>query len=345
MSSSRLYIFNPDTDMALGSGCRNYTPPLPIQAFVARLCLLPALYAEPDSMLLLPRSMTRLRASDRAYYPIVRRKNIRLVKEEDLVNTSAEVCPWGWDETLMHRLQRIQGFEAEGVDMSSVCSARRRLSHRRLTIDIHRRLNALLSKSDIAMPEEFDSLDSLIRWAEAHPGCYLKSPWSSSGKGIFHLTDANRHLLPSWAKGVIAKQGSVMAEIGEERSLDFATEWVSEHGVVKFKGYSVFEVNDHGGYLGNILQSESELEQTVRRHAPSFTADHIAALQQVLTETIAADYEGPLGVDMLSTTDGRLNLCVEVNLRRTMGHVALDICRQGTTDTIFRPGEPVAFSV
>jgi hypothetical protein len=48
---------------------------------------------------------------------------------------------------------------------------------------------------------------------------------------------------------------------------------------------------------------------------------------------------------MLATTDGRLNLCVEVNLRRTMGHVALDISRQGTTDTIFRPGEPVAFSV
>ena len=47
------------------------------------------------------------------------------------------------------------------------------------------------------------------------------------------------------------------------------------------------------------------------------------------------------GVDMLVTIDGRLNPCVEVNLRNTMGHVALSLCKQGVIDEYFEPGKHV----
>ena len=50
----------------------------------------------------------------------------------------------------------------------------------------------------------------------------------------------------------------------------------------------------------------------------------------VLSQHIAARYEGPLGVDMMlvKTAQGiMLHPCIEVNLRRTMGYVALDVAR------------------
>ena len=37
----------------------------------------------------------------------------------------------------------------------------------------------------------------------------------------------------------------------------------------------------------------------------------------------AFSYVGPIGVDMLVGADGRINPCVELNWRMTMGHVAL----------------------
>ena len=49
-------------------------------------------------------------------------------------------------------------------------------------------------------------------------------------------------------------------------------------------------------------------------------------LLQLFAENLAGIYEGPLGVDMmLVNTENatKLHPCVEVNLRRTMGHVAL----------------------
>ena len=45
--------------------------------------------------------------------------------------------------------------------------------------------------------------------------------------------------------------------------------------------------------------------------------------QKILNEVIAPHYEGLFGVDLLVTADGRINPCVEINLRRTMGHATL----------------------
>jgi len=80
----KLYIFNPDTDMALGSNCRNYTPPINIQNFIRKLALLPALYAKNDSSILLPYGLNRFDACNLAYYDVVKSKNIKLVIDDDL---------------------------------------------------------------------------------------------------------------------------------------------------------------------------------------------------------------------------------------------------------------------
>jgi hypothetical protein len=40
------------------------------------------------------------------------------------------------------------------------------------------------------------------------------------------------------------------------------------------------------------------------------------------------NYVGPFGVDMMALPDGKVHPCVELNLRKTMGHVALNISKK-----------------
>lgn len=86
---------------------------------------------------------------------------------------------------------------------------------------------------------------------------------------------------------------------------------------------------DGGGYTGNTLAPQAALERVL-----AWQFDGLDILKQicsaVLSQHIAARYEGPLGVDMMlvKTAQGiMLHPCIEVNLRRTMGYVALDVAR------------------
>ena len=40
---------------------------------------------------------------------------------------------------------------------------------------------------------------------------------------------------------------------------------------------------------------------------------------EILSRIVGHDYEGPAGIDMLVTSKGEVNLCVEINFRMTMG--------------------------
>ena len=53
----------------------------------------------------------------------------------------------------------------------------------------------------------------------------------------------------------------------------------------------------------------------------------IADLTQLLSDQLVGRYTGPLGIDMMVVEHHgvKLHPCVEMNLRRTMGHVALSL--------------------
>ena len=61
----KLYVFNPDADMALGNNEENYMAPATIRRMAEDLALLPIWYARPGSGVLAPsdRKSTRLNSS------------------------------------------------------------------------------------------------------------------------------------------------------------------------------------------------------------------------------------------------------------------------------------------
>lgn len=156
----------------------------------------------------------------------------------------------------------------------------------------------------------------------------FKQPWSGSGRGLMPahdglFTEKNE----AWLQRTLRTQGYVMAEPAYAKRMDLAMEfWRQRDGRIHYEGLSLFMTTAGGVYAGNIVDTEDNKR---KRLAPHVSLTLIDDLKDLLAEELEAlpstFYEGPIGVDMLITSDGRLQPCIEINFRMTMGWLALNI--------------------
>ncbi len=133
--------------------------------------------------------------------------------------------------------------------------------------------------------------------------------------------------LTNWIENVVARQGSVMVEPWYDKLLDFAMEFVSDgQGTAEYIGLSLFHT-ENGAYTGNVLEAEERKMEMLSRYVDeSLIVGLQSAVSTEMGTLLNGHYAGCFGVDMmLVRKDGQIVVhpCVEVNLRRTMGHVAL----------------------
>lgn len=131
-----------------------------------------------------------------------------------------------------------------------------------------------------------------------------------------------------------------MAERPWDRTLDFASEWeMTADGEAIFKGLSVFETNESGRYSHNISDSTAALLARIRHIAPTVDDNLFQAQSRALAKMLRG-YVGPVGIDMLADKDGRVNPCVEINLRHTMGMTAAALYKLTGRPLNFNPLTP-----
>ena len=296
------HIFNPETDYALALNRLQYTPPKQIVSLRRQLAALPALWArEGEAILMVDPPLAS------PYLDLAAERGIKVIPVDKVCGY--EVCPWGWNSAIAHTLRKSG---AGGVPDDSSLASIRQLAHRR---------NTRLFHDGDDSPEELTSVEEAGEWIERHPDCYLKAPWSSSGRGVIHSTSMSREGILKWCGGIINRQGSVMGERGWNRALDFATEWECSGGEAIFTGFSIFKTSVEGRYLGNISASQTTLKHIIQSEA-DWSDELLAHQKRVLDTHFAPNYSGPLGIDMLADRNRRVNICVEVNMRRTMGMAA-----------------------
>lgn len=168
----------------------------------------------------------------------------------------------------------------------------------------------------------------------------IKAPWSSSGRGLRYLDLQNEGIndhLQGWIKNVIRKQGLVMVEPYYNKIRDFGMEFTAhKNGEIEYLGLSVFSTSN-GAYMGNILAPEDEKEELLSRY---INADILIEIRNTITNIMNGKlkgiYTGPFGIDMMIVNGGKIHPCVELNLRRTMGHVALDLTHKMKENRIMR---------
>lgn len=329
----KLHIFNPEHDLSLASHLRQFTAPHAGRQLRSDLAFIPALWAEEGDLVLVDdidnaRDKVRhLDASLADKVEFITKAQLQHLLHSEFVDS---VHPWGWDLSLKHELERI-GMPEITLPTDDVLDKVRAISSRQWAAE-HLQQGVEYVQSVPAVKE------LVTRWGKA----VVKAPWSSSGRGVRYVSadefreNADYPSFDRWVGNIIYRQGGVTVEPYYNKVKDFGMEFEMRDGQVLYRGLSLFDTVKNA-YSGNVLCTEQE---KVEMLSPYVSEERLAAIRQHIIEVMQPAlkdiYSGPFGVDMMIYANSEkdsygvkdsygINDCVEVNLRRTMGHVALDL--------------------
>lgn len=335
----KLHIFNPEHDLALASNLRQFTAPHAGRQLRSDLSFIPALWADEGDLVLvddIDNARDKVRhlggdLVDKVEF-ITKVQLAHFIKTEFLDG----VHPWGWDLSLKGELEHI-GIPEIALPGDAILNKVRALSSRQWAAE-H-------LQSGVRFVQSVAEVKSFVReWGKA----VIKAPWSSSGRGVrFVSADEFREgsdypSFERWVGNIIYRQGGVTVEPYYNKVMDFGMEFEMVDGKVLYRGLSLFDTIKNA-YSGNVLCPEDKKVEMMARYV---SPERLLQIRQhvidVMEPALKGIYSGPFGVDMmiyakeqnLPASDGAssdvqddfgVNECIEVNLRRTMGHVAIDL--------------------
>ena len=335
-----LHIFNPEHDIALAANLSNFTSPHAGRQLRHDLGYLPAIWASADDYVL----VENVEDAQRDYARLMHRQFNGFIDKRQLSTLNSQlsiVSPWGWDLALRSFLLR---YGVDAVPSEEEIAEIRDLSHRKHAVSL---LRELAFEGTIGGSWRADTMVEVRQALRNHPQIVIKAPWSSSGRGIRFIDNELNDYQERWVRNVIARQGSIVIEKYCHKVKDFGMEFESDgKGNVRYLGLSLFHTQN-GAYTGNILATEEEKQDVIRRY---LTDNLLDVVRQKISDYSGALYQGkyagPFGVDMMivrgddhvqssmSNFQYLLNPCVEINLRRTMGHVALELSKRCRSEQV-----------
>lgn len=327
-----LHVFNPEHDLALASNLKHFTAPHAARHLRTGLDFLPCLWAAEGDAVLVTNGEDarhafkhlRLQASKTVKRNLA--KDIQFVTANQLKHldiTSVDV--WGWDSAIRNELLRC-GVNTSALLPEEKIDILRRLSHRKTAAAI---LPRLLCEGTVGEAFACHTTEEVEAALSLYGSIVLKAPWSCSGRGIRFASNFLDTPLKGWVKNLLNKQGCMMVEPYYKKVKDFGMEFYCHaNGDVEYLGLSLFETAN-GAYTGNQLATESEKQKSINSFISTELIDTVRErIKKCCTDVYSGQYEGCFGIDMMIVACGGgrgflLHPCVEINLRRTMGHAAL----------------------
>ena len=252
--------------------------------------------------------------------------------------------PWGWDWDTRQLLLKKYRVKASQLPTDEELESIRQLSSRQTTVTLIQQLNQATG-AHYALPSYLQEMEQVAAYIHEHNSALqpfvLKTPWSSSGRGLMRSTLPTDSLLRH-AQATLQRMGGIMAEEWIEHKVqDFAMLFFVSDSEVKFLGYSLFD-NDGTTYRQGYLMSNESIVQRLQID-PQMLDDISRAYVMILTQLFRPFFNKPwqlgyVGIDMMTYGEGSLNIhpCVEMNLRCTMGVVCRLWYEQHQQEGIFR---------
>ena len=322
----KLYLFNPDSDLALANNEANYIAPASARRMAQDMALLPIWYAAPDSAVLAPSAYNAdfLRRM-RELFGL----RVQLATEPELPDyAEASIVPWGWNPSIRKYLLK-RGVNEDKLASPRLLADYRSLSSRIQAVEMTRRMTGRYPGYTCGEHTLVNNIEDCERIVNTMHACLLKVPWSGSGKGLNWCLHGFTKPVSNWCERILREQGCLTAEPICNKVEDFALEFYSDGcGGVRFAGCSMFSTNEHGAYTGNLLASDGQIEEIIARYLPLEKLERIReALRTELASVYGYTYTGYLGVDMMICRQDKENKylvhpCVEINMRMNMGVVA-----------------------
>lgn len=332
-----LHIFNPEHDIALASGLANFTAPHAGRQLRHDLGFLPALWAEDGDIIL----VDDIEQAQYSWRRLAHRMKCLLGAGSlpgakwEFARSKVGVCPeqtpdvqpWGWNKALRAQLMRWGISESQLPTLSQLDTIRQ-FSHRHTSAILLPKLRLDGTIGEAFECHEPEQVEMLLR---RYGQLVMKAPWSSSGRGLRFLSVDRTpfSMQAGWFRNLVQTQGTVMVEPYYDKVKDFGMEFYSDgKGGISYLGLSLFHTAN-GAYMGNILATESVKREMISNY---ISIDLIDLVREKICRELGLvfrdTYRGSFGIDMMVIANGDsflLHPCVEINLRRTMGHVALSL--------------------
>ena len=334
-SSRKIHWFNPGHENAVLTDNPYYTPPASVCKMMSDLALLPVWYGEENDYVIINEANGASRFL-LSIPPEIRPTVIPVISSELNISAPLEAAPWGLSP------QSIRFFETLRMQNENIIVPPWNEKYKELT----GRQTALvcLSKMHDFLPDIFKSLTlplfctttEEIRefFAQFPPPYMLKTPYSCSGRGLHRIQTCDLDMQSvRWITGALRKQGAISIERALDKVCDFAMEFESDGtGNIRFKGLAFFNTLQKGAYYGNMLGSQDRIEKHLTEYIPvKYLREIQEAVTSILAEKFSSVYRGYLGVDMLVYRNGNtfsIHPFIEINLRNTMGLVALQLSKR-----------------
>ena len=331
----RLHYFNPGHEIAVLNASKHYQPPALIAKMQTDLAFLPAWYASagdfvfmetplPDDFILSCKSLNlRIKPVTPADF-----KESGGLRVKPAMTT---VDLWGISPHSVYFFEKLNEQWNLSLAIPQWKEEFRFLGSRFAS---HKLLTGLLdSIPEIEreiLPQFVSNIEAVERQiAQSQERLLIKSPYSSSGRGLIWLPPAKlaqseRQLLA----GMLKRQKQISIEKALDKLLDFSMQFeITAEGKTQFLGYSIFQTNAKGAYEKSFLDSQERLEKQIISFIDKellFQTQRIATA--MIQKIYAPYYRGTIGVDMLIYNAGgscRLHPCVEINMRKNMGYLAI----------------------
>lgn len=285
-----IHYFNPGYELSAKRRQAHYTPTKPVRQLRHDLATLPIYYAAAGEGVLVP-----------ADFP----PELRTEQMVSRAEAGDRIVPWG-------AAPEVPGIGYETEVM-------RQLASRERSLELWRKLYEP-SLFGPMMPPRRISEESEVpkegRWV-------AKLDFSSSGRGVFFPRS-----IPE-LREVLRRHQELYLEPWLDRVADRGYEFVRHpDGGIEYVGVHLFTTGQ-GRYGASLVAPREVVREQLRRQPTTPThEEYVAHLLERLRGYDFHGYAGPFGIDTVVWRDGdhlRLAPSVEINLRRTMGHVALEL--------------------
>ena len=213
----RLWIFNPDCEMAIANGSKYYMPPANVVTMAEDLAVLPVFLGESEDDWVLVRNLPDPAFMASVFEPLHLKAGFIQEAEAGILG-EVKGEPWGWSPKMCHWLAE------RGMGEEWKTERKEWYSRRKAREGLIRLFGLIPDLEKEVIPETGYSIEEIEQ--KMKTGKYLvKAPWSSSGKGILTLGKPIAVKEKERLHGILKRQGYVMLEKKLNKVLDFAMEF------------------------------------------------------------------------------------------------------------------------
>lgn len=315
--------------MAVQHDTLNYQPPKQLMQFEHDLAPLMMFLADEGDALVAERPSDEVLTFWRSRGVAVP-EFVTLAEGRRRVAAGATLRPWGMSREVLYRFgghALADGFTDE----------HRRLFSRATSVMLDDAL-ARLPLPDIFVQDERPVLvadEAVLASMVRERCCVVKSMWSASGRGV-SLVNKPEFVDAAIARygGSIRRDGQVVVEPLLSRVADVALLFfLHGDGCVEYLGRNYYRSDAVGRFGVELIGIDPIAAYVASGEWPSDWNEQAVSALSVAIASLGIErlYSGPIGVDSMlyREADGRMKmrLCIEANMRYTMGNVNLAISR------------------